>query len=74
MACLSYEIGNYPSALRYYQHSLDSHGPQSSTYYNMAFCSHLLGQTDEARHFLEKVLQLDPGNEQAKAILGEFWA
>ena len=69
MACLLYEMGDYPRALHYFERSLDIYGPHTGTYYNMAACHHLLNRPELALTLLQRLLKTDPGNAPALELL-----
>ncbi|HEY8037544.1 MAG TPA: tetratricopeptide repeat protein [Methylobacter sp.] len=69
MACLLYEMDDYPRALQYFERSLGIYGPHTGTYYNMAVCYHLLNQPEQALPLLQRLLETDPGNAPALELL-----
>lgn len=69
IACLLYEMDDYPRALTYFERSIEIYGQHTGTLYNMAVCYHLLEQHNKVAPLLQKVLKYDPGNEQARALL-----
>lgn len=69
MACLLYEMDDYPRALQYFQRSLQIYGPHTGTYCNMAVCHQLLGQPELAEPLARKVVQADPENHTAQELL-----
>jgi tetratricopeptide (TPR) repeat protein len=66
---LLYEMGDYARALTFYERSIDIYGQHTGTLYNMAACHQLIGQFAETESLLHKVLQCDPDNQQARALL-----
>lgn len=68
IASLLYAIDNYPLALTYFQHSIEIYGQDTGTLYNMAVCHQLLEQRDQAQTLLHKVLEYDPGNQDARTL------
>ena len=69
IACLLYEMHNYPRALTYFERSIEIYGPYSGTLVNMAVCHQFLEQYEQADSLLRKVLQHDPDNQEAKTLL-----
>lgn len=69
IACLLYQMDNYPRALTYFERSIEIYGQHSGTLVNMAVCHQFLEQYEEAASLLRKVLEYDPDNQQAKALL-----
>jgi tetratricopeptide (TPR) repeat protein len=68
MGMLLYCMGYYAEALSYFQRSLQLYGPDPNTFYNMAMCHYGLRQLDTALNFVNRVLDLDPTFEAARAI------
>ncbi|MCD1258024.1 tetratricopeptide repeat protein [Paenibacillus athensensis] len=74
LALLFYEMDEYEEALRFFQSSLDGYGPAGPTYYNMGVCSSGLGRLEEAQAWLLMCLEVDPGHQEAAAMLKELEA
>lgn len=69
LACLCYDLGNYPQALAYFAQSIALYGQRTNTLYNMALCHHRLGQPEAAAVPLQRVLQANPQHPEANALL-----
>jgi tetratricopeptide (TPR) repeat protein len=69
IACLLYEMDDYARALTYFERSNEIYGLHTGTLFNMAACHQLAGQFEQAQLLLRKVLQYDPDNQQARALL-----
>jgi tetratricopeptide (TPR) repeat protein len=69
IACLLYNVDDYVGALTYFERSIEIYGPHTGTFYNLAACHQLVGQFEQAQSLLRKVLQYDPDNQQARALL-----
>jgi tetratricopeptide (TPR) repeat protein len=66
---LLFDLKEHARALLYFERSLEIYGPHTGTLYNMAACYHAMGHHDQASYLLQKVLDYDPANEPAKALL-----
>jgi Tfp pilus assembly protein PilF len=62
-------MSDYPRALDYFERSMEIYGADTGTLYNIACCYQLIGEDAVAATVLGKVLEHDPGNESAKALL-----
>jgi tetratricopeptide (TPR) repeat protein len=71
IASLLYAMDDYPRALTYFERSMAIYGRDSGTLYNIAACRHMLGEHAAAAAVLRQVLEHDPGNEPAKALLAD---
>jgi tetratricopeptide (TPR) repeat protein len=71
IARLFYGMGEYERALTYFSRSIQSHGPNAGSLYNMASCYQMLGQHDLAEPLLGKILEQYPDHEQARKLLEE---
>jgi tetratricopeptide (TPR) repeat protein len=69
IAALLYAMSDYPRALDYFERSMEIYGADTGTLYNIACCYQLIGEDAAAVTVLHKVLEHDPGNESAKALL-----
>lgn len=76
MAGLLYEMGCYPEAATYLQHSLDVYGPDPGTIFNLARCAFRLRRFTEALDLTNHALSLDPNLSAARVmrtrLLGEL--
>jgi tetratricopeptide (TPR) repeat protein len=68
MGVLLYRMQYYSEALSYFQRSLQLHGSNLSTLYNMAMCHYGLRQLDAALDLVNQVLESDPTFEPARAM------
>lgn len=71
IAAVLYAMDDYPRALAFFQSSMEIYGRDTGTLYNIGACFHGLGEDAAAAAVLRKVLEHDPGNEQAKTLLAE---
>jgi Tfp pilus assembly protein PilF len=62
-------MDNYERALIYFERSIEIYGQHAGTLFNMAACCQLTGQSARAESLLRKVLEYDPDNQQARALL-----
>lgn len=69
MAGLLYAIDDYAGALSYFERSIAIYGPDTGTLYNISACLHCLGDDAAGAVVLAKVLDYDPANEEARALL-----
>lgn len=69
IAGLLYAIDDYALALSYFERSMAIYGPDTGTLYNIGACLHCLGEDAAAAAVLAKVLDYDPANEEARALL-----
>lgn len=69
IAALLYAMNDYPRALDYFERSMEIYGADTGTLYNIACCYQLLGEDAVAAAVLHKVLEHDPENESANALL-----
>ena len=67
-----YTLGNYTSAIEYFERSCQSHGDDPNTLYNLAMSHYRLGQTQQVIVCLEKTLELDPNFEAAHTLRQEL--
>ncbi|MBA3531167.1 MAG: tetratricopeptide repeat protein [Ardenticatenales bacterium] len=74
IAYLLYAMDDYRHALLYFERSVAIYGQHSGTLYNMALCYELLGQREQAEPLLLKVVQHDPANKEASALLASYHA
>jgi tetratricopeptide (TPR) repeat protein len=68
LGALLYEIDEAEEALEYFEVSLERHGRDAHTLYNLALCHHLLGETEEAHAFLEEALAANPALEAPEGM------
>jgi tetratricopeptide (TPR) repeat protein len=61
-------IDYLPEALELFAHSLQLHGPDASTFYNIAVCHSRLRQPRLALEAVEKALELAPDDSDARAL------
>jgi len=69
IAALLYEMDEPAAAIPFFERSNALYGEHTGTLFNIAACRRLLGEHDEADRLLARVLQHDPGNEEARALL-----
>src|SRR2546423_10966870 len=69
IAVLLYAMIDSPRALDYFERAMEIYGPDTGTLYNIACCYQLMGEDAVAAAVLGKVLEHDPDNEAAKALL-----
>ncbi|MGA2127574.1 MAG: tetratricopeptide repeat protein, partial [Xanthobacteraceae bacterium] len=74
IAVLLYEMDDYPRALTFFQRSIEIYGGDTGTLFNMAACHHLLGENETAARLLRDVLDHDPANREAAAMLTRIGA
>jgi tetratricopeptide (TPR) repeat protein len=72
LGTLLYQMDCYAEAIVYLERSLNAYGHQPGTDYNMALCYQGLRQTEKAREWADRALELDPDFEPAKAFLAEI--
>jgi tetratricopeptide (TPR) repeat protein len=72
IACLLYEIGDYQRSLIFFERSIEIYGQHTGTLYNMALCYQQLQQHEQAELLLQTVLQYDPDNHEARALLAGY--
>ena len=71
IASLFYKIGDYASALTYFQRSTEVYGQHPDTLINMAVCYRHLNQDVQADALLHQVLRYEPDNHKARTLLSE---
>ena len=71
IGCFFYEVDDYRTALVYFERAQEIYGRDTGTLYNMAVCHRLLNQPLQAGALLHRVIETDPANEQARALLNE---
>jgi tetratricopeptide (TPR) repeat protein len=72
IAGLLYEMDDYPRALTFFRRSIEIYGRDTGTLFNMAACHHLLGQDAPAAALLRDVIERDPENREAAALLARL--
>lgn len=72
LGTLLLEIGFQADALEFLQCSVDLNGTAPGTAYNIAVCHYSLGEMDQARDYLNQVLDLDPEFVEAQTLLREL--
>jgi tetratricopeptide (TPR) repeat protein len=72
IASLLYAMDLYREALTYFEHSTVLYGQHTGILYNIAVCHQLLGQHTEAKQALRTVIQFDPENQAAQALLASY--
>lgn len=68
LGMMLYSIEFYADAVTYFQHSLDTHGPNRSTWHNMGMSYYRLRQLVEALRCMNESLALDPNYSPAKSM------
>ena len=72
LGVLLYTIGDYAEALEFFLRSLELVGMDARTTFNVALCLNRLGRPTESIEWLDRTLELDPGNEKAQAMRAEI--
>lgn len=65
-------LGSPREAADYFLRSLDLHGPDPATHYNLGLCHHRLGDPETALRFLDQTLAGAPDFEPAAALRAEI--
>jgi len=65
---LLYKIGRYADAAEFFEHSLQMHGPDVSTHYNLGMCYNELHQLDRALEHTNWAHEIDPNFGPARAL------
>jgi tetratricopeptide (TPR) repeat protein len=68
LGVLLYTIGDYAPALEYFQRSLVQVGVDDRTTFNIALCLNRLERPAEAADWIERTLELNPDNQQAREM------
>ncbi|MFN8395696.1 MAG: hypothetical protein U0176_13745 [Bacteroidia bacterium] len=66
---ICYALDAYEWALYYFSQSTDIYGAYTGTFFNMAVCHHMQGDTENAVPLLQQVVAHDPDNAQAVELL-----
>ncbi|MDJ0596698.1 MAG: tetratricopeptide repeat protein [Pleurocapsa sp. MO_226.B13] len=69
LASFCFQLQEYKRALNYFEQSIQIHGQQINTLFNMALCCQQLGHSHRANILLKQVLNLDPDHKQARDLL-----
>ncbi|MFZ6658780.1 tetratricopeptide repeat protein [Undibacterium sp. TJN19] len=72
MAGLFYAMNDFPAALHYFKRTQDIYGRHTGTLFNMAACHEQMGEYEQARSLLEKLLEVAPENEAASVLLAQL--
>ena len=64
LGVLLYTIGDYAEALEFFLRSLELVGMDTRTTFNVALCLNRLGRSSEAMEWLDRTLELDPGQRE----------
>ena len=65
---LLFTIEDYPRALHYFQRSLELVGADPKTTLNIAVCLYRLGRLADSVEWIDRTLELEPGNESAQEM------
>ena len=68
LGTLLYSIESYGDAIMYFQHSLDVHGPNRSTWHNMGMSYYRLRRLGDALRCMNELLALDLNYSPAKSM------
>lgn len=71
---LFYALDDFPAALQFFEYTRNIYGSHTGTLFNMAACHDQMGQYELARPLLERLLQVAPANEAARALLSQLSA
>lgn len=74
LGMLLYALDDYEEAMVYFQYSLELHGLDPSTTYNLALCCFALQRHKEALEWVEETLETDPAFEGAQSLWQEISA
>lgn len=69
IALLLYEMDVYDWAIYYFNLSIRIYGDDTGTLFNVAACYYQLGNVEKCRDLLQKVLDHDPSNDGASALM-----
>lgn len=69
LGCLLYEMDYYPEALRHFSCSQNIYGAYTGTLFNIASCHWMMGSAEQAAPLLERLLQADNENVEARELL-----
>ncbi|MBE7383702.1 MAG: SAM-dependent methyltransferase [Leptolyngbya sp. SIO1E4] len=69
LARFCFQLEDYRRAMNYFEQSIQFHGPQINTLFNMALCCQQLEHSHQANTLLKQVLNLDPDHKQARELL-----
>ena len=69
LGCLLYEMDYYAEALRYFCCSQNLYGAYTGTMFNIASCHWMMGSAEQAAPLLERLLQVDNENVEARELL-----
>jgi tetratricopeptide (TPR) repeat protein len=58
----------FPEAARYFEASLDLHGPDARTYLQLAICHYSLHELESALELVDAALRLDPNEPTARSM------
>ena len=61
-------MGYYPEAKKYLEYSLETHGDDVNTFYNLAMCHYRLRNLESALDCINKTLALESTFEAAKTM------
>ncbi|WP_458633392.1 SAM-dependent methyltransferase [Paenibacillus sp. CMAA1364] len=64
-----FEMECYEDALKCYERSLNLDDANSATLYQMAICSSELDKDDQARHYAQRAVAIEPAHEGALSLL-----
>ena len=68
LGLLLYGLQYYREAMQYFQDSIELHGPESGTLYNLGLCYVHLRQIDAALECVNRSLELSPDYDSARAL------
>jgi tetratricopeptide (TPR) repeat protein len=71
IGCMLYEVDCYAEALRYFCCSQNLYGAYTGTLFNIASCHWMMGSAEQATVLLERVLEVDQENAEARKLLEE---
>jgi len=74
LGALFLAMGSHREAARYFQRSLDTHGPDPATQYNLGVCYHHLGEPTSALQAIDCALAGAPDFEPATTLRAEILA
>jgi tetratricopeptide (TPR) repeat protein len=72
MGVLLYGMGYCADALTYFRRSLDLHGQDPSTLYNVGMSHYCLHQLEDALEYIDRALAIVPGAEEFRAMRDEI--
>ena len=68
LAILCYKMGDYTTAMAYFEHSIDLYGPGAKTLYNLSLCYYCLQNPAAALANVVEAERLDPAFEPAHTL------